>query len=101
MQGKTASHRPCENSNARRVRRNIFYKLRIMRNDDAADMRFDAASEKCIFYISPMSEFSHGLLAAVSPKSDKMPHWDWGIAAQNVSVSNRSADVFVAAAIVS
>jgi hypothetical protein len=37
--------------------------------DDAADIRFDAALKNCIFYISPMSEFSHGLLAAVSSKS--------------------------------
>ena len=43
-----------------------------MRTDDAADIRFDAASENCIFYISPMDEFSHGLLAAVSPKSDQV-----------------------------
>jgi hypothetical protein len=36
-----------------------------MRTDDAADIRFDAASENCIFYISPMYEFSHGLREAV------------------------------------
>jgi len=33
---------------------------------------FDAALENCIFYISPMYEFSHGLLTAVSPKSDQV-----------------------------
>jgi hypothetical protein len=39
--------------------------LRIIRTDDAADIRFDAASENCIFYISPMYEFSHALCEAV------------------------------------
>jgi hypothetical protein len=31
----------------------------MMRTADAAGIRFDAASENCIFYISPMYEFSH------------------------------------------
>src|SRR5260370_27913689 len=53
--------RPCENSNARRARRNILEKLRAMRTDNAADMRLDAMLENCIFYISPMYEFSHSL----------------------------------------
>ena len=53
--------RPCENSNARRVRRNILEKLRVMRTDNAADIRLDAMLENCIFYISPMYEFSHSL----------------------------------------
>src|SRR5260370_31018480 len=53
--------RPCENSNARRARRNILEKLRAMRTDNAADIRLDAMLENCIFYISPMYEFSHSL----------------------------------------
>ena len=53
--------RPCENSNARRARRNISEKLRVLRTDNAADIRLDAMSENCVFYISPMYEFSHSL----------------------------------------
>ena len=53
--------RPFENSNARRARRNILKKLRIMTTDNAADIRLDAMLENCIFYISPMYEFSHSL----------------------------------------
>jgi len=53
--------RPCENSNARRARRNILEKLRVLRTDNAADIRLDAMSENCVFYISPMYEFSHSL----------------------------------------
>jgi hypothetical protein len=52
---------PCENSNACRARRNILEKLRIMRTDAAADIRLDAVLENCVFYISPMYEFSHSL----------------------------------------
>ena len=58
--------RPCENSNARRARRNILEKLRVLRTDNAADIRLDAMSENCVFYISPMYEFSHSL----GPDSD-------------------------------
>ena len=53
--------RPCENSNARRARRNILEKLRVLRTDNAADIRLDAMSENCVFYISLMYEFSHSL----------------------------------------
>ena len=53
--------RPCENSDARRARRNILEKLRVLRTDNAADIRLDAMSENCVFYISPMYEFSHSL----------------------------------------
>src|SRR6202162_1259583 len=53
--------RPCENSNARRARRNILEILRVRRTDNAADIRLDAILENCIFYISPMYEFSHSL----------------------------------------
>ena len=52
---------PCENSNARRARRNILEKLRVMRTDNAADIRLDAMLENFIFYISRMYEFSHSL----------------------------------------
>jgi len=51
----------CENSNSRRARRNILEKLRVLRTDNAADIRLDAMSENCVFYISPMYEFSHSL----------------------------------------
>ena len=37
-----------------------------MSTDDAADIRFDAASENCIFYISRMDEFSHSLSSGPS-----------------------------------
>src|SRR5450759_212311 len=53
--------RLCENFNVRRARRNIFEKLRDMRTDNAADIRLNAMLENCIFYISPMYEFSHSL----------------------------------------
>ena len=52
---------PCKNSNARRARRNILEKLRVMRIDDSADMRLDAVLENCIFYIFQMYEFLHSL----------------------------------------
>jgi hypothetical protein len=32
-----------------------------MRTDNAVDIRLDAMLENCIFYISPMYEFSHSL----------------------------------------
>ena len=32
-----------------------------MRTDNAADMRLNAMLGNCIFYISPMYEFSHSL----------------------------------------
>ena len=32
-----------------------------MRTDNAADIRLNAMLENCIFYISPMYEFSHSL----------------------------------------
>jgi hypothetical protein len=32
-----------------------------LRTDNAADIRLDAMSENCVFYISPMYEFSHSL----------------------------------------
>ena len=56
-------HRPrlCENSTSRRARRNILEKLRVMRTDNAADIRLDDMLEDRIFYISPMSDFSHSL----------------------------------------
>ena len=50
---------PCENSNARRARRNILKKLRVTRTNNAADVRLDAMLENCIFYIFLMYEFSH------------------------------------------
>jgi len=49
----------CENSSARRARRNISKKLRIMESNDAARAMFDVLLENCIFYISPMYEFLH------------------------------------------
>src|SRR5262245_53718882 len=51
----------CENPSARRARRNISKKLRTMESNRAAPTMFDTLSENCIFYISPMYEFSHRL----------------------------------------
>ena len=77
--GETAASRPCVNSSARRLCRNIFYKLHIMRTNDAADIRFHASSENCIFYISPISDFSHSLLAAVFPKFNWFLITQWSL----------------------
>ena len=52
---------PCENSNARRARRNILDKLRFIRTYNTPDIRLDAMLENYIFYISRMYEFSHSL----------------------------------------
>jgi hypothetical protein len=56
---------PCRfpklNPNARRARRMILEKLRVMRTANAADMPLDAMLENYIFYISRMYEFSHSL----------------------------------------
>jgi len=71
----------CENSNARRARRNISKKLRIMESNRAARTMFDTLSENCIFYISQLYEFSHRLgqkqtspstqaMSALPPKAD-------------------------------
>ena len=49
----------CENSSARRARRNISKKLRTMESNRAVRTMFDTLSENCIFYISPMYEFLH------------------------------------------
>jgi hypothetical protein len=51
----------CENSSARRARRNISKKLRTMESNRAARTMFDTLLENYIFYISPMYEFSHRL----------------------------------------
>src|SRR6516165_10280543 len=51
----------CENSSARRARRNISKKLRIMESNRAARTMFNTLSENCIFYISQLYEFSHRL----------------------------------------
>jgi hypothetical protein len=51
----------CENSSARRARRNTSKKLRAMESNRAARSMFDTLPENCIFYISPMYEFSHRL----------------------------------------
>src|SRR5262245_37703824 len=49
----------CENSSARRARRNISKKLRIMESNDAARAMFGTLFENYIFYILPMYEFLH------------------------------------------
>ncbi len=51
----------CENSSARRARRNISKKLRTMESNRAARTVFDTLLENCIFYISQLYEFSHRL----------------------------------------
>src|SRR5262249_1095200 len=75
---------PCENSGTRRARRNISKKLRISVSNHAARMRPDAVLENCIFYISPMYEFSHSQgqsrpfgdvcsMSGLPPKADLPP----------------------------
>src|SRR5439155_2780505 len=51
----------CENSSARRARRNISKKLRTMESNRAARTMFGTFLENCIFYISQLYEFSHRL----------------------------------------
>ena len=51
----------CENSSARRARRNISKKLRTMESNRAPRTMFDTLLENCIFYISQLYEFSHRL----------------------------------------
>src|SRR5260221_4976314 len=51
----------CENSSARRARRNISKKLRTMESNRAARTMFDTLLENCIFYISQLYEFSRRL----------------------------------------
>jgi hypothetical protein len=53
--------RLCENSNARRARRNILDRLRFIRTYNTPDIWLDAMLENYIFYISRMYEFSHSL----------------------------------------
>jgi hypothetical protein len=53
--------RLCENSYARRARRIILEKLRVMRTDNVSHIRSDVMLEKSIFYFLPMYEFSHSL----------------------------------------
>jgi hypothetical protein len=74
--------RLCENSSARRARRNISKKLRIMESNHAARPMFGTLLENCIFYILPMYEFLHSqgqqrtyghpqAVSALPPKADK------------------------------
>ena len=49
----------CENSSARRARRTISKKLRIMESNDAAGAMLDTLLENCFFYISRLYEFLH------------------------------------------
>ena len=58
--------RPCENSSAVRARRRISANVPIMKLNHAAQIRLDTVLKNCIFYISPMYEFSHSL----DPKAD-------------------------------
>jgi hypothetical protein len=53
--------RPWENSSAVRARRRISENVRIMKLNHPAQIRLDTVLENCIFYISPMYEFSHSL----------------------------------------
>ena len=52
---------PCENVGARHASRIISKKLRIMESNRTGHVEIDALLENCIFYISPMYEFSHSL----------------------------------------
>ena len=49
----------CENSSARRARRNISKKLRNTKSNHAGCAMLDTLLENCIFYISPMYEVLH------------------------------------------
>src|SRR5215475_12908346 len=49
----------CENSSALRARRRNSETLRIMKLSHPAKSRLYTELENCIFYISPMYEFSH------------------------------------------
>src|SRR6516162_289611 len=51
----------CENSSARRARRNISKKLRTTESNRAPRTMFDTLLENCIFYIAGLYEFSHRL----------------------------------------
>src|SRR5262245_1659905 len=51
----------CENSSARRARRNISKKLRTMESNRAPRTMLDTLLENCIFYISQLYEFSRRL----------------------------------------
>src|SRR5262245_1986608 len=57
------------------ARRNISKKLRTMESNRAALTMFDILSQNCIFYISPMYEFSYRL----GPTTDFPP---WGLHAR-------------------
>jgi hypothetical protein len=57
----TLGPRPWENSSAVRARRRISENVRIMKLNHPAQIRLDTVLENCIFYISPMYEFSHSL----------------------------------------
>src|SRR6266566_5275958 len=50
---------PCENSSARRTRRNISEQLHFRESNHTAYARFDALLENCFFYIWRMYEFLH------------------------------------------
>src|SRR5262249_50677780 len=50
---------PCESSSALRARRRNSETLRIMKLSHPAKSRLYTVLENCIFYISPMYEFSH------------------------------------------
>src|SRR5262245_10846979 len=75
----------CENSSARRARRNISKKLRTMESNRAPRAMFDTLLENCIFYISQLYEFSHRLgqirpsrstlARPLSPTADIPPLW--------------------------
>src|SRR5262249_41682804 len=51
----------CENSSARRARRNNSKELRTMESKRAPRTVFDTLLENCIFYIAQLYEFSHRL----------------------------------------
>src|SRR5262245_35601009 len=82
----------CENSSARRARRNISKKLRTMESNRAARTMFDTLPENCIFYISPMYEFSHRL-GQKRPKGDVRVESDLAPIADVARASRHVAEV--------
>jgi hypothetical protein len=62
LNGSVANDPGCVKTSTSAARVEIFFeKLRDMRTDNAADIRLNAMLGNCIFYISPMYEFSHSL----------------------------------------
>src|SRR6266540_7467805 len=76
----------CENSSARRTRRNISEQLHFRESNHTAYARFDALLENCFFYIWRMYEFLHS--QGQSEKGSRRAHL-----VRNTSESRHTQDV--------